>query len=147
MTACSCSPTKRNAAVNSCNDNFASVLRHIRNETQRDLENPLRYQLIPQRYRMKHKGYAVCRLCAEQSHHQSVPLSTNFSLMDYLRENSSECSTKVINNDRYYLTVELGCCLARLTRLIFALTKALKELRFVSGDMYPMLGNDIVSFV
>ncbi|CAG9531751.1 unnamed protein product, partial [Cercopithifilaria johnstoni] len=37
-----------------------------------------------------------------------------------------------------------GCCLARLTRLIFALTKALKELRFVSGDMYPMLGNDII---
>ncbi|KAL3990232.1 hypothetical protein ACH3XW_30915 [Acanthocheilonema viteae] len=163
MTACSCSLTKRNATLNSCNDNFVSVLRQIESETQRDLrrqhlldkhlralaqeskrcENPLQYQLIPQRYRMKHKGYAVCRPCAEQSHHQSVPFSINFSSNNCLWENSPERSARVIDNDKCYLTVEFGCCLVRLTRLIFASIKALKELEFVSGNMYPMLNNDI----
>ncbi|EFO24776.1 hypothetical protein LOAG_03704 [Loa loa] len=163
MTACDCFSTKGNTAIDRCNDNFASVLRQIENETQRDLrrqhllderlrtlaqepkrcENPLRYQLIPQRYRMKHQGYAVCRLCAEQSCHHPVPPYTSFSQMDYLRENLPEHPARTMNNDECYLTVELGCCLARITHLMSASVKALKELEFVSGNMYPMLGNDI----
>uniref|UniRef100_A0A915PS24 Uncharacterized protein n=1 Tax=Setaria digitata TaxID=48799 RepID=A0A915PS24_9BILA len=137
---------KKNAVKGDYNDNFANILRQIETETQKDLENPLQYQLIPQRYRMKCNGYAVCRPCAEQSRHQSVPLSANFSnfnLMDYLRESSPERPTRAMDNSRYYLTVELGCCLARLTRLIFTSVQALKELKFLSGDIYPMLNNDI----
>ncbi|VDO26025.1 unnamed protein product [Brugia timori] len=146
-----------------CNDNFFSVLRQIESETQRDLkrqhllserlhalqepkryENPLQYQLIPQRYRIKHNGYAVCRSCAEHSRHHCVPLFTNFSRFDYYREDSPEHSARLtLNNDECYLTVELGCCLARITHLMFTSVKALKELKFVSGNMYPMISNDI----
>ncbi|KAK6112326.1 hypothetical protein QQG55_47250 [Brugia pahangi] len=163
MTACSCSLKKGNAAMERCNDNFFSVLRQIESETQRDLkrqhllserlhalqepkryENPLQYQLIPQRYRMKHNGYAVCRPCAEHSRHHCVPLFTNFNRFDYYGEDSPEHSARLtLNNDECYLTVELGCCLARITHLMFTSVKALKELKFVSGNMYPMISNDI----
>uniref|UniRef100_A0A8R1TSY4 Uncharacterized protein n=1 Tax=Onchocerca volvulus TaxID=6282 RepID=A0A8R1TSY4_ONCVO len=163
MTVCSSSSTNRNTIADRYNDNFANVLRQIENETQRDLRrqhlldqhlrvltqepkrfNPLRYQLIPPRYRMKHKGYAVCRLCAERSRRQAIPpTSTNFGLTDYLHENSPEHSERITNEDECYFPVELGCCLARLTRLILTSVKVLKELKFLSGNMYPMLSNDI----
>ncbi|KAM3728747.1 Pre-mRNA-splicing factor [Dirofilaria immitis] len=148
-------------------DNFANVLRQIEIETERDLKhqqllderlrilaqepkrslNPLRYQLIPPRYRAKNRGYAVCRPCAEQSYRQSEPFSTNFTLTDHLRESSPEelpeHSERVIKNDECYFTIELGCRLAQLTRLIFASIKVLNELKFVSDNIYPMLNNDI----
>ncbi|MCP9257432.1 hypothetical protein DINM_000674 [Dirofilaria immitis] len=151
-------------------DNFANVLRQIEIETERDLKhqqllderlrilaqepkrslNPLRYQLIPPRYRAKNRGYAVCRPCAEQSYRQSEPFSTNFTLTDHLRESSPEelpeRSERVIKNDECYFTIELGCRLAQLTRLIFASIKVLNELKFVSDNIYPMLNNDIFSF-
>ncbi|VDK72138.1 unnamed protein product [Litomosoides sigmodontis] len=160
MTACNW-PSIKNEGAYSCNDNFANVLRQIEDETERDLrrqrlldghlralkreskrrQNPLPYQFIPQSRCVKH---GVCCPHAEQSDPQSVPLSTNFSLTNCLQENSFGNPAKGILNDKCYLTIELGCCLGRLMRLVLASVKALKELEFVSGNMYPMISNDIM---
>ncbi|VDM11725.1 unnamed protein product [Wuchereria bancrofti] len=82
-------------------------------------------------YRIKHNGYAVCRPHAEHSRHHCVPPFTNFSRFDYFKEDSPEHFARfysslsvhmmTLNNDECYLTVELGCCLARITHLMFTL--------------------------